>query len=332
MVPAPGFRRSREWREKAIEDSPISFIGILASTCTNCTGVTKSAAGKHRSMRLGDGSLCANLKAPMFAARASLLLAAVLVMGAAPQNPLVRARELYNQQQYDAAIDAAREGRSRPELADAAAVVMGRAHLERYRSASQPVDLAAARESLLAVDTSRLAARERLELLVGLGELLYFEGHFGAAGELFGAALGSQAPADAASREFVLDWWAMALDHAAQAAGDTERRQIYTRLLERVEPAAAGDQPSAAAMYWVAAAAAGKDDFGRAWHAAIAAWVRAPMAAGPRATLRADLERLVQQVIIPGRAVTLAPGADTRQTVAAMQAEWNAIKELGLRR
>jgi hypothetical protein len=56
------------------------------------------------------------------------------------------------------------------------------------------------------------------------------------------------------------------------------------------------------------------------------------MAAGPRATLRADLERLVQQVIIPGRAVTLAPGTDTKQTVAAMQAEWNAIKELGLRR
>lgn len=283
-------------------------------------------------MRLGGGALCANLMAPMFAARASLLLAAVFVMGAAPQNPLVRARELYNQQQYDAAIAAAREGRARPELADAAAVVMGRAHLERYRSASQPVDLAAARESLLAVDTSRLAARERLELLVGLGELLYFEGHFGAAGELFGAALGSAATADAASREFVLDWWAMALDHAAQAAGDTERRQIYARLLERVEPAAAGDQPSAAAMYWVAAAAAGMDDFGRAWHAAIAAWVRAPMAAGPRATLRADLERLVQQVIIPGRAVTLAPAADTKQTVAAMQAEWNAIKELGLRR
>ena len=68
----------------------------------------------------------------------------------------------------------------------------------------------------------------------------------------------------------------------------------------------------------------------RAWHAAIAAWVRAPLAPGPRATLRADLERLVQQVIIPGRAATLA--LDAKQTVAEMQAEWNAIKELGLRR
>ena len=268
----------------------------------------------------------------MVMTRAGLVLAAVLVMGAAPQNPLVRARELYNQQQYDAAIAAAREARARPELTDAALVVMGRAHLERYRGAFNPADLAAARESLIAVDTARLAARERLELLIGLGELLYFEGHFGAAGELFGAALGGAAGADAASREYALDWWAMALDHAAQASGDVERKQIYARLLERVEPAAAGDQPSAAAMYWVAAAAAGMDDLGRAWHAAIAGWVRAPMAAGPRATLRADLERLVQQVIIPGRAVTLAPGTDTKQTVAAMQAEWNAIKELGLRR
>jgi hypothetical protein len=268
----------------------------------------------------------------MFIRRAGIVVAAVLVIGAAPQSPLARARELYNQQQYDAAIAAAREARARPEMADAAAVVLGRAHLERYRSASSAEDLTAARESLIAVEAARLSSRDRLELLIGLGELLYFEGHYGAAAELFGAALGGAASADAASREYVLDWWAMALDHDAQASGDTERRQIYARMLERVAPAAAGDQPSAAAMYWVAAAAAGMDDFGRAWHAAIAAWVRAPMAAGPRATLRADLERLVQQVIIPGRAVTLAPAADTRHTVAAMQAEWNAIKELGLRR
>jgi hypothetical protein len=103
-------------------------------------------------------------------------------------------------------------------------------------------------------------------------------------------------------------------------------------MLERIEPAAAGDSPSAAAMYWAAAAAAGMDDFGRAWHAAIAAWVRAPLAVGPRAALRADLERLVQQVVIPGRAVTLARVVDTKQTIAEMQSEWNAIKELGLRR
>ena len=275
--------------------------------------------------------MCANLKAPMILKRAGILIAAMAVLGAAPQNPLVRAREWYNQQQYDDAIAAAREARATPDLAEAAAVVLGRAHLERYRVSSDAADLGAAREHLVAVDTARLAPRERLELLTGLGQLLYFEGHYGAAAELFGAALGAAA-ADAGSRESVLDWWAMALDHEAQAAGDIERRQLYVRLLERVEPAADGEQPSAAAMYWVAAAAAGMDDFGRAWHAAIAAWVRAPLAPGPRASLRADLERLVQQVVIPGRAVTLAPSTDPKQTIARMQAEWTAIKELGLRR
>jgi hypothetical protein len=268
----------------------------------------------------------------MASTRAGIAIAAIVLLGAAPQNPLVRARQLYNQQQYDAAIAVAREARARPDLADAAAIVIGRAHLERYRGASDATDLATARESLVAADTSRLTARDRLELLIGLGELLYFEGHFGAAGELFGAALGSSAAGDANSRESVLDWWAMALDHEAQASGDAERRQIYARMLQRLEPAAAGEQPSAAAIYWVAAAAAGMDDFGRAWRAAMAAWVRAPLAAGPRASLRADLERLVQQVIIPGRAVTLAPAADPKQTIAAMQSEWNAIKELGIQR
>ncbi len=130
--------------------------------------------------------MCATLVAPMILKRAGLLIAALLALGAAPQNPLVRARELYNQHQYDAAIAAAREARAIPELADAAAVVLGRAHLERYRGASDEADLAAARESLVAVDTSRLSARDRLELLVGLGALLYFEGHYGAAAELFG--------------------------------------------------------------------------------------------------------------------------------------------------
>jgi hypothetical protein len=264
--------------------------------------------------------------------RAGITIAAVLVLGAAPQDPLVRARQLYNERQYDAAIAAARDARALPAVSEAAAVVLGRAHLERYRSGSDAGDLTAARETLVAVDTARLAPRERHELLVGLGELLYFEGHFGAAAELFAAALGAAPGGEATGRESVLDWWAIALDHAAQASGDAERRHLYTRMLERVEPAAAGDQPSAAAMYWAAAAAAGMDDFGRAWHAAIAAWVRAPLAAGPRETLRADLERLVQQVVIPGRANTLVRVVDTKQTIAEMQSEWSAIKELGLRR
>jgi hypothetical protein len=261
-----------------------------------------------------------------------IAVAVLFLAGAAPQNPLVRARQLYNERQYEAAIEAAREARRRPELADAAAVVLGRAHLERYRGGSNASDLSAARESLVAVDSGRLSARDRGELVVGLGELLYFEGHYGAAAEIFGAALGGAGVADPAARESLLDWWALAIDHEAQRSADADRRRLYARLLDRVEPAAAGEAPSATAMYWVAAAAAGMGDFGRAWHAAIAAWVRAPLASGTRASLRADLERLVQQVVVPGRAAALAPAAEPSRTIAAMQAEWNAIKELGLRR
>jgi hypothetical protein len=124
--------------------------------------------------------MCAILTLPMALKRAGVAIAAMIVLGAAPQNPLIRARQLYNQQQYGEAIAAAREARGRADLADAAAVVLGRAHLERYRGASDAADLAAAREALVSVDTGRLIARDRLELLVGLGELLYFEGHFGA--------------------------------------------------------------------------------------------------------------------------------------------------------
>jgi hypothetical protein len=276
--------------------------------------------------------MCAILAAHMALRRFVAAVAAVLALGAAPQNALVRARQLYNQQQYDAAIAAAQEAQARPELAGAAAVVLGRAHLERYRNASDAADLAAARASLVAVDTARLEPRDRSDLIVGLGELLYFEGHYGAAAEMFSAALGGSAAAAAPGRDYVLDWWAMALDHEAQSAGDAARRRIYARMLDRIEPAASGEQPSAAAMYWLAAAAAGMDDFDRAWHAAIAAWVRAPLAAGPRATLRADLERLVQQVIIPARAIASGPGGDPKHAVAAMQSEWDAIKELGIRR
>lgn len=282
--------------------------------------------------RLGSVAMCVILSAHMVLTRAGIAVAALLALGAAPQNPLVRARQLYNQEQYEAAIEAAREAQAKPELADAAVVVLGRAQLERYRLSSDAAELAAARANLVSVDTGRLIARDRVELIVGLGELLYFEGHYGAAAELFRAALEGTSPLDDASRESVIDWWAIATDHEAQASGDVERRHLYGRMLERVERWAAGEEPSAAALYWVAAGAAGRDEFGRAWHAAIAAWVRAPLAPERRATLRADLERLVQQVIIPGRAVTLAPAADPKQSVAAMQSEWNAIKELGLRR
>jgi hypothetical protein len=260
-----------------------------------------------------------------------IAVAALVALAATPPDPLVRARQFYNQQQYDAAIVSAREARLRPNLADAAGVVLARAHLERYRISDDAADLAAARETLASLDTSRLVPADRRDLTIGFGELLYFDGRFGAAAEMFGAALGGPDPATAATYELVLDWWAIALDRQAQAASDVERLRIYGRILQRMEAVLLTERESAVAVYWLAAAAAGADDPDRAWDAAIAGWIRAPLGGGRRASLRADLERLVQQLIIPRRA-GLAPGGDARAATAAMLAEWDAIKEMGIRR
>ena len=52
---------------------------------------------------------------------------------------------------------------------------------------------------------------------------------------------------------------------APRALGD--RMEIEVRI----------DPGSAPANYWLAAAARGAGDLDRAWHAAIAGWIRAPM-------------------------------------------------------
>jgi hypothetical protein len=280
-----------------------------------------------------DRAHCAlTLRAAMSMKRLGFLVAGLALVGAAPPNPLVRARQYYNQQQYDAAIAAAHQARQSPGLADAAGVVLGRAHLERYRGTDDASDLAAARDALVGVDATRLTPRDRQDLAVGYGELLYYGGRFGAAAEMFTVALSSPDAGLAPEREALLDWWAIALDREAQSAGETSRARIYARIVARMEERATTDPPSAVAMYWLAAAAAGAGDPDRGWHAAIAAWIRAPLAAVPRASLRADLEQLVQQVIIPMRARLAAPGADAAPAVAAMQSEWDAIKEIAIRR
>ena len=74
------------------------------------------------------------------------------------------------------------------------------------------------------------------------------------------------------------------------------------------------------------AAARGVGDLERAWQAAIAGWVRARSAADGGAALRADLDRLVTQAIIPDRATRLKI-RDPRQAAGGMANEWTAFKE-----
>jgi hypothetical protein len=79
------------------------------------------------------------------------------------------------------------------------------------------------------------------------------------------------------------------------------------------------------AAYWLAAAARGRGDIERAWQAALAGWMRAPQTADRGAALRADLDRLVIQAIIPERIARLGL-KDTTQALAGMLGEWEAFK------
>jgi len=99
--------------------------------------------------------------------------------------------------------------------------------------------------------------------------------------------------------------FAGALDRDAQARPPAERYAVYVRIGQRMNEEAAKDPGSSAARYWIIAAARNAGDLDRAWSGAIAAWILAPLGHDRGATLRADLERLVVQAIIPERAARL---------------------------
>jgi hypothetical protein len=255
------------------------------------------------------------------------VLAALLVLAAAPlhaTDALSEARRLYNLGQYDAAEHAAREAVHIPATADGGRVVLGRIQLERYRRSAAPEDLADAIASLRAVDARPLDARERIELTIGLAEGLYLEDRFGAAASLFDSALDSSVALGSVAHERVLDWWATALDRQAQTR-PSERGELYGRIATRMAKEIAKDAASAAAGYWLAAAARGSGDLERALNEATAAWVRAILARDRGAALRADLDRLVVLGILPDRAARL-PVRDHPQALAGMVGEWEAFK------
>lgn len=247
--------------------------------------------------------------------------AAAPVAGAADQDdPLGRARVLYNQRDFGAAIDAAERARTAPARADSADLIAARAYLERFRQSAAPDDLTSARERLRRLDPQRLAPRERVELLVGLGETLFFDGAYGAAAEVFESALARGALAPDA-RELVLEWWATSVDRDARPRAELDRHTLYLRIRERMSAELSVQPSSAAAAYWVIAAARGQGDIQAAWDAAQAGWVRAPLAVDRGAALRADIDRLVLNAIAPERAKA------TAQPLDQVQQEWEQFKE-----
>lgn len=239
---------------------------------------------------------------------------------------VMEARRLYNLGRYEAAIEAATASVAEPAVRHEALVILGRAGLERFRQTADPADLSNARQALREVDASRLDVRDRLELLVGLGEALYLDDLFMPAADLLDSAVADAPILGTPARDQLLDWWATALDRHAQSRPLPERGPVYDRILERMDAELAREPGTGAAAYWMAVAARAKGDIDRAWDLARAGWVRAQLTPDRGAALRPDLDRLVRDAIIPERARRIqAGGGDVDQATTGMIAEWDAF-------
>ena len=260
---------------------------------------------------------------------AVLALLAATMGQAQASDPLVRAKGAYNAGEYDAAIAAATDALKVPALANPAAVVLARAHLDRYRQTTTAADLEGAHAAIRLVVPDKLVPQDRVEFQVALGISLYVDGCtdgcFSAAAEMFALALAGVG--DAANRERLFEWWAVALDHQAQYGPEGERALIYRRILERAERELATHDWSAPASYWLAAAARGTGDLERAWGAAIAGWVRARGLGARGDALRTDLDRFVTGILLPDRARQSSPDADARPALANLLAQWEEINK-----
>ncbi|MCX6543136.1 MAG: hypothetical protein NTV05_01840 [Acidobacteria bacterium] len=263
-----------------------------------------------------------------------IAIAFVAVSAVAAEQPgaLARARAAYNLQHYDEAIAAAREATRVPETAVRAQLLMARASLERFRVSGEAADLATARTTLAAIEPSTLASRDRGEMQIGLAELLFFDDRFGAAADLFEDALSRTSEPAYGPRERLLGWFATSLDRQARLEETPGRRRIYRRLLDRMVVQQRTGPGSAAASYWIVAATFGIDNVEDAWDAAVAAWIRAPLTPGDGVALRADLDHLVLEVIIPRRARLASAGGAVEPAAEVFRKDWESVKQTWPRR
>lgn len=257
---------------------------------------------------------------------AALILLAVASPVAAQRAELAKARSLYNERQFDAAIEAATVAQGLPPASDAATVVLARAHLERYRERANPEDLASARTQLGTVRVSNLDSRDTIDFLMALGEALFFEDDYGAAATLFESGIDAAVAEGPETAEAMLDWWGSAMERHADSLAREPRITQFHRLRERMSRELARNPGSAAAAYWIVVGLRGTGEAVDAWEAAIAGWVRARLAGARSATLRADLDKLVLEGIIPDR-VNGAPAETRSQVESDLRGEWAVVKE-----
>jgi hypothetical protein len=239
---------------------------------------------------------------------------------------LAKARTLYNQRQYDEAIAAATLARRQPDVADMATLVLARSHLERYRERADPADLGAARDALSGVRAANLEPRDQVELILAMGQSLFLEDEFGAAAEMLESGLTRAAAADPALAEAMMEWWGSAIERLAGTLSRDPRHALFRRLFAGASEELSRHPTSAAAIYWSAASLRGAGELDRAWNAAVAGWVRSRLIGERSAALRADLDRLVLEGIVPDRVRHLVSeqqaGAESQ-----LKADWELVKE-----
>ena len=168
--------------------------------------------------------------------------------------------------------------------------------------------------------------RDQVDLTIGMGQILYLGENFGAAADLFQNALSRGSLLGARDRMMLLDWWATALDRDAQSRPVDRRRVVFERIAARMEEELRQDPGSWVANYWQAVALRGTGDIEGAWSAAVAAWVRSTLSPETTVELRADLDRLVMQALIPERSRVMAV-RDPQEAITALRAEWDLLKQ-----
>ena len=254
------------------------------------------------------------------------LVLAFAAPSAATRADLAKARVLYNQRQFDGAIEAAAAAQKTPETQDPATVVLARAHLERYRERVDPADLGAARTALGTVRAVNLDAKDRIDFLMALGEALFFEDDFGAAARLFESGLDAAMSHGAPQGDAMLDWWGSAVERHADTLNRTSRSEAFGRMRDRMASELMRNPASAAAGYWVVVGTRGTGDAIAAWDAATASWVRARLAGEHSASLRADLDKLMLEGIIPDRSLSF-PADQREQAGSNLRTEWELVKQ-----
>ena len=176
---------------------------------------------------------------------------------------------------------AARAHRRRPPMP--AAIVLARAHLERYRERADPADLSAAREALGAVRAAGLDAARSARVAAGARPVAVSRGRLRRRrGDLRERPRRAPAADRGAARRD-----ARMVGKRRRAAGRrrcraSRARAAFARLADRMSAELAQDPGSAAASYWNVVALRGAGEPTRAWDAAVAGWVARAADGRPR--------------------------------------------------